>query len=111
MKRRRVIFELILTALVALDLALLGYEVWGKPTHEQVFWIEHFDLALALLFLTEFLVLMVYSRRPIRYLRGNWPMLVASIPVAVPGTQLIRLLRLVRLADHIVWLVKEGRRA
>jgi hypothetical protein len=102
------IIELAMTSLVAVSLVFLGIDIFGHPTHVQSFWIEHIDLTIACIFLTEFMVRLIRAPKPLRFLTHNWYLLVAAIPISVPGTQVFRLLRLervvrvVRIATHVV---------
>jgi hypothetical protein len=99
--------EAIMGSLVAVSITFLAIDLFGHPTPEQSFWIEHTDLAIACIFLTEFVIRLATARKPLQFLKGNWYLLVASIPISVPGTEIFRLLRLerilriIRVMDHV----------
>ena len=95
-----------MTALVVVSMTILGIDIFGHPTPAQSLWMEHIDLSVACIFLTEFIIRFVSAPKPMHFFKGNWYLLAASIPIAVPGTELFRLLRLeralriVRVFDH-----------
>jgi hypothetical protein len=104
--RWTIAIEVFMTALVGLSMTILAIDIFGHPTPVQSFWMEHIDLTVACIFMTEFIVRFVTAPKPMHFFKGNWYLLAASIPITVPGTELFRLLRLervlriIRVFDH-----------
>lgn len=95
-----------MASLVAVSMTFLAIDIFGHPTPVQSFWMEHIDLGIACIFLTEFIIRFTTAHKPLHFLKDNWYLLVASIPIAVPGSEIFRLLRLervlrvIRVFDH-----------
>ncbi len=110
MKQRRqrltIWIEIFMASLVAVSMTFLAIDIFGHPSPVESFWMEHIDLAIACIFLTEFIIRFATARKPLYFLKDNWYLLVASIPIAIPGTEIFRLLRLeralriIRVFDH-----------
>jgi voltage-gated potassium channel len=111
-KRYTVVFykELFLSALAVISVALVAYELLASPSNEQIRQINHFDFAVALLFLIDFFIGLYQAVDKKRYFRKNWFLLIASIPLVDGWAEMLRALRLlvlfriVRAGEHIVYI-------
>lgn len=99
--------EVIFSFLAVLSLVLLGYEFFYSPPEEIVQKITKFDFLVALLFLTDFLIQLYRSNDKKKFMKHNWYLLLASIPLVDSWTEVLRglrilsLVRLVRASEHI----------
>ncbi len=109
MKKRKekdiVIWDDILMMILAVASGVfLVLELTTNPSHNQSFWYETADLAIASIFLTEFFINLFFSTAKLQYFKSNWWYLLAAIPVTdhlTQGLRLLRLLRFVRLVRLI----------
>jgi voltage-gated potassium channel len=84
-------------ALALLSAGLLLVEATSTLSPLQVAQIEQIDLGIAVIFLFEFFFKLYASKNKMQYLRSNWWLLLASIPVTSPMTQGLRALRFLRI--------------
>jgi voltage-gated potassium channel len=105
-EKKIVIWDDILMMILAVASGVfLVLELTTNPSHTQSFWYETADLAIASIFLTEFIISLVFSSSRLEYFKSNWWYLLAAIPVTDHMTQGLRMLRLLRLA-RLVRLVR-----
>jgi len=76
---------------------ILLYENVETLNLSTVLLLDHIDIGIALIFLSEFLIKFYASRKRWKYFKYHWWELLASIPISTPATQSLRLLRLLRL--------------
>lgn len=101
-KDRVIIWDDIVMMLLALVSAyILIIESGETLALGQALLLDKIDLAIALIFLTEFFVKLFFAQSKSKFLKSNWWYLLASIPITTPATQLLRLLRLLRLSRLI----------
>jgi len=99
--------EVVFSILAVLSLALLAYEFFYSPPEDVVRKISRFDFLVALLFLTDFLIQFFRAKNKRTFMRHNWYLLLASIPLVDSWTEAFRalrilsLIRLVRASEHI----------
>ncbi len=86
---------MMILALVSGYILILQFTTALTPLQDQ--WLDKVDLAIALIFLCEFVVKLVLAKSKSAFLRSNWWYLLASIPISTPTTEALRLLRLLRL--------------
>lgn len=101
--------ELFMALLAVLSVFFVFYE-YIVPTNETAhFYIMRFDIIVALIFLTDFIVALVSAKDKAHYLKHNWYLLVASIPIIdgwaelLRGLRLLELVRLVRAGSHVTY--------
>lgn len=99
--------ELIFTILALMSVFLLAYEYIAQPVDEIVRIITRFDFAVAIIFLTDFIVHLYLAKDKKLYWRHNWYFLLASIPLVDSWAETLRALRILgfirvlRAAEHI----------
>ncbi|MBI3114996.1 MAG: potassium channel family protein [Candidatus Kerfeldbacteria bacterium] len=107
-----------MVALALVSVMLLLFEVTAEFTVQQLRVIEAFDVTIALVFLSEYIVSVVRSRDRWRYAWTHWYELLAAIPITSQTTQLlrglrlfrlVRILRVVRLAARFAILYRQAR--
>jgi voltage-gated potassium channel len=118
---REIRTELFIVLLAAVSSALLLFEILSDVTAEQRIWIGRLDLAIALIFLAEFVIRLIRSSNRRAFLRHSGWEILAAIPITSETTQalrsirllriirLVRLLRLVRLAARVNVLIERSR--
>lgn len=110
--------ELIMAFLALLSVFFVFYEYLYPTSQTMHLFIVRFDIAVAVIFLVDFFV--AFSRAPDKshYLRHNWYLLLASIPIVdgwaelLRGLRLLELVRLVRAGSHLTYVyesVKESK--
>lgn len=104
--------EVFLSLLAVISVGLLLYEYIATPPVWQIRQINHFDFAVAVLFLFDFLLEFVHAKDKTMYLRKNWYLLLASIPLVDSWTEILRalrllsLVRLVRAGEHVTYVAR-----
>jgi hypothetical protein len=99
--------EVIFSILAVLSLLLLAYEFFFHPSSEVIKIISRFDFVVALLFLTDFCVQLYKAKHKGTFMRHNWYLLLASIPLVdgwaevLRGLRILSLVRLVRASEHL----------
>lgn len=99
--------EIILTILAVVSVLLVAFELVRDPTAAQHRFIIHLDFIVACIFLADFFQELIVARDRAQYLRHNWYLLLAAVPLtdtvteALRGFRLLRFLRLVRAGEHI----------
>jgi len=97
--------EVFIVLLALASCALLIFELVSDVSYEEMAWIERIDLAIALIFLSEFLVRLARSDDRRIFLRHYWWELLAAIPITNHAAQMLRGLRILR-AVRIVRLLR-----
>lgn len=99
--------EIIFTFLAVASVALVIFDFIKTPTATEYKIIDQVDLVIAYIFLLDFCIeLLVVSNRR-EYLRHNWYLLLAAIPLtdniteALRGLRALRLIRIVRAGEHL----------
>ena len=94
---RSIIDDVIMVGLAFLSAFLLIFEVTSELTPEQARTLEYADMAIAFIFLSEFLYRLGTAANKAHFLRRHWWELLASIPITNETTRLLRTLRVLRL--------------
>lgn len=108
--------ELVLALLAIISIVFVIYEYVAEPSDEIITYIVRFDIAVALIFLTDFLIALLRSKNKRFYLKKNWYLLLASIPILdswaelLRGLRLLELVRLVRAGEHLTYAVKSTKK-
>ena len=89
--------DVVMIALALLSVVLLIVQSTSSLTSEQTRLFSEVDTGIALVFLAEFCIKLILAPRKRAYLRSNWWLLLASIPVSTPWTQALRALRLLTI--------------
>lgn len=107
--------EVLLTLLAIVSVGLVVFELVKEPTIGQHRFIIRLDFVVACIFLADFCQELIVARDRAKYLRHNWYLLLAAIPLtdtateALRGLRLLRFLRLVRAGEHIDLGVKSNK--
>ena len=88
-------FVIIILSLVSI--ILLVYELSADLSSEQITLIHTIDFIIALIFLSDFLLGILFAKNRVKYLQQNWTDLLASIPFTEGIYRSLRILRLIRL--------------
>ncbi len=108
--------ELTLGALSVLSVGLVLFEFLGHPSERQVSDLARVDLAIACLFLLDFIIGLGTATNRKEYWHYNWYFLLAAIPLSdtltesLRGLRVLALFRLVRAGGHLGFGVRESRR-
>jgi voltage-gated potassium channel len=98
--RRNIIIwdDVVMMLLAVASAVLLILELTTNPTVEESLWYANADLAISIMFLTEFTIKFFAAPSKKTYFKYNWWYILASIPIPVlHGFELLQLLRFVRL--------------
>lgn len=96
--------EILIVLLALASVLLLVLEVVSDLKPHQRWLVERVDLAIAVIFLVEWLWRLKNAERKAAFLRSSWWELLAAIPItsdvtrALRGLRLLRILRIIRLA-------------
>lgn len=99
--------EVVFSFLAVLSLVLLAYEFFYSPSEEIVRKISRLDFVIALLFLTDFTMQLYRAKNKKLFMKHNWYLLLASIPLVdswaevLRGLRILSLIRLIRASEHI----------
>jgi len=96
-----IIDDIVMIALAVVSVAILLFETTGHLSVAQTKLADHIDLAIAFVFLGEFFIKLFLAKSKTAYIKSNWWLLLASIPLTTPATQALRALRLFRLGRVI----------
>lgn len=111
----RFYLELAMAILAVLSVVLLAYEYIFSPNQATTKKIAQFDLIVALIFLTDFLVRLTYADNKVVFLKTNWFLLLASIPIVdswaeiLRGLRVLALVRLIRAGEHLEYVARSKR--
>lgn len=97
MIRSTFVFELVFTVLALFSVSLLIYEVSFDITEETAKIIVRMDFWIATLFLVDFFIGLTLVDNNKRYMKDNWYMLLASIPINEYAFRSLRVLRILRI--------------
>jgi len=93
-------------SLVATSTVLLALEHFEQLSAVQLHYVDIFEIAISLLFLTEFFFEYYFARDRSLYFKHHWFYLLASIPIptqtfeALHGIRALRLLKLFKIFAH-----------
>lgn len=99
--------EIIFSLLAVLSVMSVFYEMFWTIDSSTISKLNRFDIFVALLFLTDFVYYFIQSKNKSKYMRKNWYLLLASIPILdswaelLRGLRLLELVRLVRAGEHL----------
>jgi voltage-gated potassium channel len=99
--------ELVFSLLAILSVGTLIYEFVGNPTTAEIQFIMRFDFVVAIIFLIDFIWQFHFAKNKRKFLRHNWYLLLASIPLVDSLTEILRvlrilpLIRLIRAGEHL----------
>lgn len=95
--RDYLLFELVFTTLAITSVGMLGYEWMFSPDPDLVRRMIRIDMVIATLFLIDFFLGWLIARDNKEYLKHNWYMFFASLPIDEHAVRSLRILRLLRL--------------
>ncbi len=99
--------EVIMGILAVMSLASVGYEHFLHPALRVVDDIANLDIIIALIFLSDYFWLLYKAENKVKFIFGEWYLLLASIPIVdswaegLKALRLFKLFRLVRAEEHI----------
>ena len=103
--------ELALSLLALLSIALVIIEYLLNVSEQIKVSIVRFDILVAIIFLIDFTWYFMKSKRKLKYIKSNWFLLLASIPIVdswaelLRGLRLFELVRLVRAGEHLNYVI------
>jgi voltage-gated potassium channel len=101
--------ELVLSLLAIISVSLLVYELSVETVNAR--WLYELDFYIACVFLADFLIGFYFSESKKTYMKKNWYLLIASIPIPAELFQSLRTVRLLRLLRVIRMLARIKRLA
>lgn len=99
--------ELFLGILAIFSIGIVLFDTFGQLTENQRATVDRIDFCVAILFLVDWTFSYYFSRNRRRFLRRNWYLLLAAIPLtdtltqAMRGLRVLRLLRILRAGEHL----------
>jgi voltage-gated potassium channel len=102
-----IIKEVALTSLAIFSVLMLIFEIIKPLTEEQQKLLISIDFTIACIFLLDFFIELLVAKNRKAYLRRNWFLPLASIPLtyniteALRGLRALRLIRIVRAGEHL----------
>lgn len=108
--------DIVIALLAFLSAGLLVFELSAELLPSQTQLIYTVDIVIALIFLGDFMYELSISPQKKAYLRKNWYLLLASIPItggtfqSLRALQIVRLLRVVRLYARIRAVSRQSER-
>lgn len=96
--------EIAMMTLAMLSGIMLFMELFLRLPPAQLLRMEHIDLIVALIFLTEFTIRLRISKDKLKFLKKYWWELLAAIPISNPITQALRFIRLLRFF-HVTYQI------
>lgn len=108
--------EIFLAGLALASVYFVFYEYLRPVSESALLAIEVFELFVACVFLTDFCISLAKSADKKSYLRKNWYLLLASIPILsswaelLRGLRLLGLVRLVRAGEHLSYAIHAAKR-
>ena len=105
--------EILLLILALASVGLLVYEEITKPKGRALELIDIFDIFVAFVFLIDFFVLLKKSQQKLFFLKHNWYLLVASIPLysgwaeVLRSLRILRFIKLIRFGEHLEYGYKQ----
>ncbi len=95
--RNTLVFEVLFSILAVVSVALLIYENVADLEIEAVQTIVRIDFAIATMFLIDYCAGQYLAKNNWKYFKGNWYMLLASIPINEYAFRSLRILRILRI--------------
>lgn len=89
--------DIVMMILALVSGYLLALEFTANLTETQMTSLMFADTAIALVFLSEFIIKFSRAEQKLSFLKSHWWYLLASIPITTPITQALRLIRLLSL--------------
>jgi voltage-gated potassium channel len=99
--------EVLLSLLALMSVSLLVYEL--SVDIVDATWLYQLDFVIASIFLADFLIGLYFSKDKKKYMKQNWYLIIASIPLPADLFQTLRALRLLRLLRIIRMLARVKR--
>jgi voltage-gated potassium channel len=96
--------EILLSLLAIISIALLIYELSAEIYNVE--WLYQLDFVIASIFLADFFIGLYISKNKKKYMKQNWYLLLASIPIPADLFQTLRALRLLRLLRIVRMLAR-----
>lgn len=99
--------EIVFAVLAVLSVATVFLEIFMELDSDTISRLYKFDIFVALLFLTDFFFYFSKANNRLLYMRKNWFLLLASIPILeswaelLRGLRILELVRLVRAGEHL----------
>lgn len=90
------VYQIVLITIALIDAGALLYAFFGSPSDEIINVIFTFDIAVAYVFLTDFIVGILFADKKFPYFKTNWLNLLSGIPFNDSAFRILRLLRIVR---------------
>lgn len=103
--------EIFLALLAILSMCLVIFEFIVQPDVQTLINLNHVDIMIASIFLTDFVVSLLLTSDRQKYMRHNWYFIFASIPITdsiaemLRGIRILRLVRLIRAGEHLDYSV------
>ncbi|MDQ5885958.1 MAG: voltage-gated potassium channel [Patescibacteria group bacterium] len=103
--------EVVLGLLAVSSIILVLYEFLYEPDEQTLVTLNHIDIVIACIFLTDFCASLLLTSDRKKYLRHNWYFLFAAIPITdsiaelLRGIRVLRLVRLIRAGEHLDYSV------
>ncbi len=104
--------ELLFSFLAVLSVGLLLWEILDSPTPEQQKIVYGFDVVVAFIFLADYAYLLHGATDKWYFVRHNWFLLLASVPLttswaeALKAFRLLVFVRLFRAGEHVYYAQK-----
>lgn len=95
--QNRLWYIITMALLAIISAVMLIYEFYGNVSESTKILLQDLDLAIAYIFLTDFVLAMVLSRRGLKYIKENWMDFLGSIPLSDNLFRAMRILRFTRL--------------
>jgi len=97
LRRFLLIKEIVMLALVALNITFLVLEHLEVLSHAQLVAVELFDILTALIFIAEFIFEWYWAKDRAKYARHHWFYLLAAVPIPTTLFEEMRVIRVLRL--------------
>lgn len=108
--------EVALAIMAVMSVMLVGLELLLRPGASTVSGIYRFEMLVVSVFLADFLYAMYRAVDRWQYVRTNWYLLLACIPIfeswadILRGLRLLELVRLVRAGEHVEYVIRASRK-
>jgi hypothetical protein len=89
--------EIIMFTLVVFSFVFLALEHFEILSHEQLLFIDYYDVAVALIFLAEFIFELYFAKDKGKYWKSHWFYLIAAVPIPTETFELLRGVRALRI--------------
>ncbi len=83
--------------LVVFSFVFLAMEHFEILSHEQLLLIDYYEVAVAVIFLAEFIFELYFAKDRKKYWRSHWFYLIAAIPIPTETFELLRGIRALRI--------------